>query len=76
MNELAYAFCESITAGAFTPWHIRKLTKQGLKLGGGADTPALCGRVVSWDRKVSLTPEHLADCCQKCKAEYERGEKG
>ena len=44
-----YSFCESITAGPLSRWHIRPLTSVGKKLGGGADTPALCGRTVSWD---------------------------
>jgi hypothetical protein len=46
---MEYSFCETATAGAKTPWHIRVLTAKGRKLGGGADTPALCGREVSWD---------------------------
>lgn len=44
-----YSFCETVTAGPLSKWHIRPLTKVGKKLGGGADTPALCGRTVSWD---------------------------
>lgn len=44
-----YSYCESVTATGTSPWHIRRLTEIGRKLGGGADTPALCGREVSWD---------------------------
>jgi hypothetical protein len=39
-----------MTASSSSPWHIRELTSVGQKMGGGADTPALCGRTVSWDR--------------------------
>lgn len=40
-----YAFCELVFATSLRPWCIRKLGKAGLKLGGGIDTPSLCGRV-------------------------------
>ena len=67
-----YSFCETTTAGPTTPWHIRPLTDQGRKLGGGADTRALCGRAVSWDLNVPLTTapitqNHLGHCCQVCR---------
>ena len=38
-----YSFCESVTG--IGPRHIRKLTSVGRKLGGGIDTPSLCGLV-------------------------------
>jgi len=41
----AYAFCEPTCAGPCAPWCIRPLTAAGKKLGGGVDTPSLCGRV-------------------------------
>lgn len=44
-NLTAYSFCEPSTAGPCAPWCIRKLTASGRKLGGGVDTPSLCGRV-------------------------------
>jgi hypothetical protein len=34
-----YAFCESALASSLSPWHIRKLSGVGRKLGGGIDTP-------------------------------------
>lgn len=37
-----HSFCESIHASSSSPWHIRKLTSKGRKLGGGIDTPTLC----------------------------------
>ena len=68
---LKYSFCESSHAGSFTPWHIRKLTKIGRKLGGGADTPALCGRKVAWD--LSWVPHNnLKSSCKKCVEIYKR----
>jgi hypothetical protein len=51
----AFAFCENQAAGSTSPWHIRRLTEKGKKLGGGADTPALCGHIVHWDRAYPLT---------------------
>jgi hypothetical protein len=61
-----FSFCESITANAVSPWHIRKLSENGLKLGGGCDTVALCGRVVAWDLRTSLNETYLSHCCQIC----------
>jgi hypothetical protein len=65
-----YAFCESVTG--IGPWHIRKLGPAGLKLGGGIDTPSLCGRLRplgdhtaerlgggGWDLEVRITPGQL-----------------
>jgi len=69
--EPTHAFCETMTAGAFAPWHIRKLTTAGRKLGGGSDTPALCGRKVAWDLSVEITPHHLTHCCLECRQKYE-----
>ena len=65
-----HVFCESVTG--IGPWHIRKLSKNGLKLGGGIDTPSLCGRIRplgdhtqervgggGWDLEVRITSGHL-----------------
>jgi len=65
-----FSFCENVMAGPMTPWHIRKLSKKGIKLGGGADTIALCGQVVSWDLQVEITEHHLTHCCQRCRKEF------
>ncbi len=40
-----YAFCESVHAAPLAAWHIRRVGEAGLKLGGGIDTPSLCGRL-------------------------------
>ena len=75
MDDEKYSFCESAHAGPFSKWHIRKLTKIGRKLGGGADTPSLCGRKVSWDLNVELTDFHLKNNgCPKCYEIYVKGE--
>lgn len=66
-----YSFCESVTAGPSSPWHIRILTDKGQKLGGGADTKALCGREVCWDLKAVIDAHHLdKNTCKKCLEEY------
>lgn len=36
-----YSFCETQFAGPRAPWHLRVLSKEGRKCGGGADTSAL-----------------------------------
>lgn len=61
-----YAFCESMYASGTSVWHIRALTEAGRKLGGGADSHALCNREVAWDLDVDITPHHLTHCCQEC----------
>lgn len=66
-----FSFCESMHATGTSPWHIRKLTAQGRKLGGGADTVALCGREVAWDLEVKVTPEFGDFVCSKCVDEFQ-----
>jgi hypothetical protein len=66
-----YSFCEHALATAFSPWHIRKLTDEGQKCGGGADTLALCGREVCWDLAVTIYDHHLVrNCCKTCRDVY------
>ena len=71
---MRYSFCESVAASGRSPWHIRALTDRGPKYGGGADTPALCGRDLhgGWDLEVDITPEHLEHCCRACADVYRR----
>jgi len=66
-TSLAYSFCETAVASPISPWHIRRLTKHGRKLGGGVDTPALCGHTVAWDLDVPITKHHLTHCCIMCR---------
>jgi hypothetical protein len=73
MTAAEYAFCESAWALSVSKWHIRKLTKNGKRLGGGADTKALCGREVAWDLTVPLLADLYAkSICPKCLDEYRR----
>ncbi len=68
-----FSFCEAATAGSASRWHIRQLTKMGQKFSGGVDTPALCGRQVSWDIKNSVTldnPVLEGGVCLTCKEIY------
>lgn len=65
-----YAFCEPVTAAPGSRWHIRKLTDKGVKLSGGVDTPALCGREVCWDLAVGVDSRYFDDCCPKCVEEF------
>ena len=68
-----YVFCESIHAGGASPWHIRRLGHAGVKLGGGIDTPGLCGRPEvgrGWDLSVGLTEHHLGHSCPRCVTLY------
>ena len=68
----SHSFCETVSASSESPWHIRKLTEKGKKLGGGADTESLCGFRVSWDLNVEITEHHLNHCCKLCASEYRR----
>lgn len=75
-----YAFCETVHASGTSPWHIRELTSAGKKLGGGADTLALCGRKASWDlisdpppAAVNM-PEHVCSECWEFYRDLEGGD--
>jgi hypothetical protein len=71
-----FFYCETVTAGGASPWHIREKGPKGVMLGGGADTPALCGRTVAWDLRVPIDIEsesgkaQLRAACRKCAVEY------
>jgi len=62
-----YRFCETVTASSRSRWHIRELSAIGPKYSGGADTPALCGRQVSWDIHCNITANQVEGCCATCK---------
>lgn len=69
-NEIPkYSYCESITAGGYSKWHIRPIKKK-LCLGGGIDTDSLCGHVKSklngWDLNVRITDKNIHTACQMC----------
>jgi hypothetical protein len=81
-----YSFCESVHATGLGPWHLRKLTAAGQKLGGGIDTASLCDHVRpqgqlggdknlrgggGWDLAVEITPHHLTHACPRCVAIYQ-----
>lgn len=69
---MKYSFCEPVTATSNSPWHIRRLTEKGKFLGGGVDTPSLCGRVRErrgWDLETNINSFHLSvenGCCAEC----------
>jgi hypothetical protein len=69
-----YSFCESVFASGYSLWHIRELTDSGQFLGGGIDTPSLCGHVKAdggWDLAVDLTDFHLENnTCKQCLSIY------
>lgn len=69
---IIYTFCESAGASGISAWHIRQLSKQGLKLGGGADTLSLCGKKMCWDLgNIKMTDFHVRhNCCEKCSKEF------
>lgn len=74
----AYTFCEPSFAGPRAPWCIRKLSRNGKRLGGGVDTSSLCGRVKpcdiggtgGWDLPNQLGEQDLEAefTCRKCLA--------
>lgn len=53
------SYCETIHATGTSPHHIRVLTDEGMKTGGGADTPALCGVDVAWDTSIVASLKEL-----------------
>lgn len=63
-----FAFCENVMATGTSVIHIRILTQRGLRLSGGADTPALCGREVAWDLPGRVDEASAADgrTCRPC----------
>lgn len=72
-----YSFCESVFATPWSRWHIRKLTDEGQKFGGGIDTPSLCGKIGppksnGWDINVHMTEHHLSNCCSECQEIFEK----
>jgi hypothetical protein len=44
-----YSFCENVCATSTSRWHIRLPGPEGIRLGGMAPKPALCGYNVHWD---------------------------
>lgn len=67
---MGYSFCESVWATSVSRWHIRKLTSKGRKLGGGADTEALCGLTVAWDLNSPISDAYLQHACPECARAY------
>ena len=69
-----YSFCEAVTAGPYSRWHIRRLDETGRHLGGGITAPSLCGRVSprfgGWDLVVDITEHHLGHACPYCVAAF------
>lgn len=69
-----FSFCESTAASGRSPWHLREL-RGPLKLGGGIDTPSLCGTVRpghGWDLESRVVDCVEADhVCVRCKARYD-----
>ena len=68
-----YSFCESVWATSISPWCIRELTSAGKKLGGGIDTPSLCGRCersMGWD--LAPNAARAAIVCPSCLSIYHR----
>ena len=56
------SLCESVHAGPVAPWHLRRLTANGPKYGGGIDTECFCGHArppYGWDLEVKITQHHL-----------------
>lgn len=69
---MEYSYCETVTAGSASPWHIRKLSAAGRKLGGGADALALCGIKVAWDMNVDpIDGRYVNGVCAKCEQAYQ-----
>lgn len=63
LMETKLVYCETATAGALTPWHIRDLNK-------GVDSDALCGREIAWDLNTSVNFRSIlrlgSSVCHRC----------
>lgn len=61
-QQREFAFCEAVTAGPLSPWHIREVGPEGRKPGGGVPNVALCGFDVrrGWDIQTAVTAEYAA----------------
>jgi hypothetical protein len=53
-------------------YHLRELTNQGYKLGGGIDTPTLCGieNRSYFDSSLPITATSLKSACPDCVVLY------
>ena len=76
--DFGVSFCESVHVTGISVWHIRCLTNAGKKLGGGIDTPSLCGKVkvrAGWDLDFDVaqncSKEHV---CKECMEFYTAGQ--
>lgn len=80
------SFCETATAGPYTPNHIRRVGPEGLKPSGISGALTLCGRLVGWDLvSVEPTAETLTEMrtrwpdnpaarvCTTCDARFRAG---
>lgn len=67
-----HSYCEAWAASSESPRHIRRLTASGKRFNGGADTPSLCGRKMSWDRAPMVTKHPLGKVCVKCQEAWEK----
>lgn len=65
-----YAYCERVTAGSNTSWHIRELTSRGHRYGGRADSLSLCGARVAWDVKCDVSSEPTDRDCKWCREAF------
>ena len=66
-----FAFCEAVSAGSLSRWHIRELHEHErvLMTGGGVRTGSLCGHVkprAGWDLAVPISEHHLTHACPDC----------
>jgi hypothetical protein len=74
---IEFSFCEAQPPSG--KWHIRKLTAEGHKPGGGIDTASLCKRVKprrGWDLLAPMSATYLREnTCPDCRSLYqvERG---
>lgn len=84
--DLAYAYCEPVTASTRSPQHIRTVGAEGLRLGGGAPDSTLCGYPLDrgWDQDAPVTvadvrrelemdaPPEINPLCRGCGEEFLR----
>lgn len=63
------SYCESVSASGNSKWHLRNTISGDRMLGGGINTPSLCGFVrppYGWDLVTLVSTMHDKHTCKHC----------
>jgi len=79
--ETEFFYCEGVAASGRSRWHLRPVGPKGLMLGGGIDTPSLCGHLdpqkpfgggwdIQWREKIVGQDLSSEITCPRCLIAY------